>query len=79
MMPAHALAEELLPRGHRVALITDDRGARIPACSKACRSMSCRPGGSGGGPLGWLQGGARECSPGGAMALALYETSRPPR
>ncbi len=30
MVPAHALAVELLARGHRVALITDDRGARIP-------------------------------------------------
>ena len=30
MMPAHALAQELIARGHRVALITDDRGARIP-------------------------------------------------
>ena len=30
MIPAHALAEELMLRGHRVALITDDRGARIP-------------------------------------------------
>ena len=30
MMPAHALAEELMRRGHRVALVTDDRGARIP-------------------------------------------------
>ncbi len=30
MMPAHALAEELLSRGHRCALVTDGRGARIP-------------------------------------------------
>ena len=30
MMPAHALAEELTRRGNRVALITDERGARIP-------------------------------------------------
>ena len=30
MVPAHALAAELAERGHRVALITDERGARIP-------------------------------------------------
>lgn len=30
MIPAHALGEELMRRGHRVALITDARGARIP-------------------------------------------------
>ena len=30
MVPAHALAEELMRRGHHVALITDARGAKIP-------------------------------------------------
>ena len=30
MMPAHALAAELMGRGHTVALVTDERGARIP-------------------------------------------------
>ena len=30
MIPAHALAEELSARGHRVVLVTDDRGSRIP-------------------------------------------------
>ena len=30
MMPAHALAAELVARGHHVALVTDERGARIP-------------------------------------------------
>jgi UDP-N-acetylglucosamine--N-acetylmuramyl-(pentapeptide) pyrophosphoryl-undecaprenol N-acetylglucosamine transferase len=29
MMPAHALAEALVGRGHRVALITDERGAKF--------------------------------------------------
>ena len=31
MVPAHALAAELKKRGHGVGLVTDDRGARIPA------------------------------------------------
>ena len=30
MIPAHAVAEELMARGHRVALVTDERGAKIP-------------------------------------------------
>ena len=30
MIPAHALAAELIRRGHRVALITVERGAKIP-------------------------------------------------
>ena len=30
MVPAHALAAELLARGHHVMLITDERGARFP-------------------------------------------------
>ena len=30
MVPAHALAAELTARGHGVALMTDERGARIP-------------------------------------------------
>jgi len=34
MIPAHAVAEELMKRGHHVALVTDERGAKIPACSK---------------------------------------------
>ena len=78
MIPAHALAEELLPRGHRVALITDDRGARIPACSKACRSISFRP-------AGWAAGrsaGSRrraESWPGDAGARRSIETFLPPR
>ncbi len=30
MIPAHAVAEELMARGHHVALVTDERGAKIP-------------------------------------------------
>ena len=29
MIPAYALAKELILRGHRVALITDERGEKI--------------------------------------------------
>lgn len=45
MIPAHAVAEELMARGHHVALVTDERGAKIPAYSKRRRCMCCLPGG----------------------------------
>jgi len=32
LIPAFALGQELLNRGHHVALITDARGAKIPGC-----------------------------------------------
>ncbi len=43
MVPAAALAEELTRRGHRVALVSDARGVRFPACSRTSRRTSCPP------------------------------------
>jgi UDP-N-acetylglucosamine--N-acetylmuramyl-(pentapeptide) pyrophosphoryl-undecaprenol N-acetylglucosamine transferase len=76
MVPAHALAEELLARGHRVALITDDRGARIPGLFDKVQVHVLPAGRLAGGPLGWLRAG-RSILTGRAMALRLYETFRP--
>lgn len=76
MMPAHALAEELVSRGHRVALVTDDRGARIPGLFDKAQVHVLPAGRLGGGPLGWLRAG-RAIMTGRAMALRLYETFRP--
>ena len=76
MMPAHALAEELLSRGHRVALITDDRGARIPGLFDRVQVHILPAGRLAGGPIGWLRA-ARSILTGRAMALRLYETFRP--
>jgi len=48
MVPAHAVAQELMARGHRVALVTDERGTKIPGLFedvRMCRRMCCRPGG----------------------------------
>lgn len=76
MMPAHALAEELLLRGHRVALITDDRGARIPGLFDNVQVHVLPAGRLSGGPAGWWRA-TRAILTGRAMALRLYETFRP--
>lgn len=76
MMPAHALAEELLSRGHRCALVTDARGARIPGLFDNVQVHILPAGRLSGGPVGWLRA-ARAIMTGRTMALRLYETFRP--
>lgn len=76
MVPAHALAEELMRRGHRVALVTDDRGARIPGLFDGVQVHVLPAGRLSGGPVGWFRA-ARSIFTGRAMALRLYETFRP--
>lgn len=76
MMPAHALAEELLARGHRCALVTDDRGARIPGLFGNVQVHILPAGRLAGGPIGWLKA-ARAILTGRTMAGRLYETFRP--
>jgi UDP-N-acetylglucosamine--N-acetylmuramyl-(pentapeptide) pyrophosphoryl-undecaprenol N-acetylglucosamine transferase len=76
MIPAHALAEELMRRGHRVALVTDDRGARIPGLFDGVQVHVLPAGRLTGGPIGWLRA-MRKIFTGRAMALRLYETFRP--
>jgi UDP-N-acetylglucosamine--N-acetylmuramyl-(pentapeptide) pyrophosphoryl-undecaprenol N-acetylglucosamine transferase len=76
MIPAHALAEELMRRGHRVALVTDDRGARIPGLFEGVQVHILPAGRLGGGPAGWLKA-IRNIFTGRAMASRLYETFRP--
>jgi UDP-N-acetylglucosamine--N-acetylmuramyl-(pentapeptide) pyrophosphoryl-undecaprenol N-acetylglucosamine transferase len=76
MIPAHALADELMDRGHRVALVTDDRGARIPGLFDRVQVHILPAGRISGGPLGWIKAG-RSIFTGRAMASRLYETFRP--
>ncbi|HEX5181687.1 MAG TPA: undecaprenyldiphospho-muramoylpentapeptide beta-N-acetylglucosaminyltransferase [Allosphingosinicella sp.] len=76
MIPAHALAEELMRRGHRVALVTDDRGARIPGLFEGVQVHVLPAGRLGGGPAGWLKA-VRNIFTGRAMASRLYETFAP--
>ena len=76
MIPAHALAEELMRRGHRVALVTDDRGARIPGLFHGVQVHILPAGRLGGGPAGWFKA-VRNILTGRAMASRLYETFKP--
>ena len=76
MMPAHALAAELMRRGHRVALITDDRGARIPGLFDGAQTHILPAGRVKGGPAGWMKAG-RNIMTGRDMARRLYEVFEP--
>ena len=76
MVPAHALAAELIERGHKVALITDERGQRIPGLFEGVPVHVMPAGRVAGGPLGWLRAwlGIRR---GRAMARALFREMEP--
>ena len=76
MIPAHALAEELMRRGHRVALVTDDRGARIPGLFERVPVHILPAGRISGGPVGWMRA-LKNIFTGRAMASRMYETFRP--
>jgi UDP-N-acetylglucosamine--N-acetylmuramyl-(pentapeptide) pyrophosphoryl-undecaprenol N-acetylglucosamine transferase len=76
MMPAHALAEELTRRGHRVALITDERGARIPGLFDGVQTHILPAGRITKNPMTWLAG-AKAILAGRTMALRLFETFQP--
>lgn len=71
MMPAFALASELMARGHTVALITDERGAKIPGTPEGLRVEVLPAGRLGGGPLGYVRA-AQGIWRGRAMAKAFY-------
>ncbi len=76
MVPAAALATELARRGHRVALVSDDRGVRFPDLFDGVQTHVLPAGRLSGGPLGWIAS-ARKMIAGRAMARQLYSTFRP--
>lgn len=76
MIPAHALAEELVDRGHSVELITDARGAKIPGLFDKAEVHIMPAGRVSGGPVGWLRAG-RNIWSGRAMARREYRAERP--
>ena len=55
MLPAYALAGELIARGHRVALVSDDRGLKIPGAPAELETHVLPAGRVSGGPVGWLK------------------------
>lgn len=76
MIPAHAVAEELMARGHHVALVTDERGAKIPGIFKDAAVHVLPAGRMRDGPAGWVRG-IRGIITGRDMARRMYETFRP--
>jgi UDP-N-acetylglucosamine--N-acetylmuramyl-(pentapeptide) pyrophosphoryl-undecaprenol N-acetylglucosamine transferase len=76
MIPAHALAAELIRRGHHVALVTDDRGARFPGLFAGVQTHVLPAGRLTGGPAGWIKA-ARNIFAGRDMARRLNEVFKP--
>lgn len=76
MMPAHALASELMARGHHVALITDARGAKIPGLFDGVQTHILPAGRITKNPMSWPKG-LMAIRDGRAMALRLFETFKP--
>ena len=76
MIPAHALGAELIARGHHVALVTDERGAKIPGLFDGAQTHVLPAGRLAGGPIGWLRAG-RSILVGRDMARRLNETFQP--
>ena len=75
MVPAHALASELRARGHKVRLVTDDRGAKIPGLFDGVERHILPAGRLGGGLFGYLKAG-RAVLAGRRQARALYREAR---
>jgi len=76
MIPAHALAAELKARGHGVMLVTDERGAKIPAIFADVPTHILPAGRLGGGPIGWIKAASAVLA-GRRQAKALYREFTP--
>ena len=76
MVPAHAVAQELMARGHRVALVTDERGAKIPGLFEDVQTHILPAGRMTGGIGGWIKG-AKQILEGRKMSRELYRAFEP--
>ena len=76
LIPAFALASELEARGHHVALITDDRGNRLPGKPHTLVSHVLPAGRFSKNPLTWPKA-AGAVFVGKRMALRLFDSFRP--
>jgi UDP-N-acetylglucosamine--N-acetylmuramyl-(pentapeptide) pyrophosphoryl-undecaprenol N-acetylglucosamine transferase len=76
LLPAFALAIELERRGHHVALVTDERGAKIPGKPASLTAHVLPAGRLGKNPLTLLKG-LKAIWDGRRMALRLFESFEP--
>jgi UDP-N-acetylglucosamine--N-acetylmuramyl-(pentapeptide) pyrophosphoryl-undecaprenol N-acetylglucosamine transferase len=76
MVPAAALAAELASRGHKVSLVSDDRGVRFPGLFDGIDTHVLPAGRLGGGPLGYIRAAGRIMA-GRSMALRLFKELKP--
>ncbi len=76
LVPAFVLAIELEKRGHHVALITDERGARLPGKPDFLTAHVLPAGRFGKNPLRW-PGGVAAVLEGRRMALRLFDSFAP--
>ena len=76
MVPAAALAGELMKRGHRVALISDERGVRFPGLFEGVQTHVLPTRRLSGGPAGWLRAGQSMLT-GRGQAIELFKVFRP--
>jgi UDP-N-acetylglucosamine--N-acetylmuramyl-(pentapeptide) pyrophosphoryl-undecaprenol N-acetylglucosamine transferase len=76
MIPAHAVAEELMSRGHHVALVTDERGAKIPGIFEKAGVHVLPAGRMTKNPASWPEA-LKAILAGRAMARRLNETFKP--
>lgn len=76
LIPAFALAVELERRGHHAALITDDRGSRLPGKPHSLVAHVLPAGRLGKNPLHWPKG-LEAILEGKRMAARLFESFQP--
>ncbi|MBR0551131.1 undecaprenyldiphospho-muramoylpentapeptide beta-N-acetylglucosaminyltransferase [Stakelama marina] len=76
MVPAAALAGELIRRGHGVALVSDERGVRFPGLFDDIQTHVLPAGRFGKNPLSWIKAG-RQMLSGRSMAIELYRSFKP--
>lgn len=76
MIPAFALGQELINRGHHVALVTDERGTKIPGCPYKIATHVLPAGRITKNPGSWMSG-ARAIWRGRNMAKQLYASFKP--
>jgi UDP-N-acetylglucosamine--N-acetylmuramyl-(pentapeptide) pyrophosphoryl-undecaprenol N-acetylglucosamine transferase len=76
IIPSYALGAELIARGHHVALVTDERGSKIPGCPEKMATHILPAGRLSKDPRGWIAG-VRNIWRGRTMSQQLCESFAP--